>query len=293
MAATSSRAGKQPKSVWLTERPPVKRKADQPAGLDLDKIVAATVRLLDAEGLAKFSMRRLAAELGVTAMSVYWYVDTKDDLLELAMDAVAGELDLPDESEEGADWRDQLRHLAFEYRKLLLAHTWLPKLLGEYLNFGPRSMAFSNATLRVMARSGLSKESTSGALAAVYQFVYGFCSIQGQHRARCRAEGTTLDEYFHRVVEAAQGHPRFAETLELSGNGTYTREGMSAERMLDDDFAFALELQIAGIEAMRERQRAAAAAAAGRSDGAGDADGAGDVGSTGDSDSTDQGTANR
>ncbi|MEU7224964.1 TetR/AcrR family transcriptional regulator [Streptomyces chrestomyceticus] len=263
MAVTSSRAKKQPTSVWLTERPPVKRKADQPAGLDLDKIVAATVRLLDAEGLAKFSMRRLAAELGVTAMSVYWYVDTKDDLLELAMDAVAGELHLPDESDEQADWRDQLRHLAFEYRKLLLAHTWLPKLLGEYLNFGPRSMAFSNATLRVMARSGLSKESTSGALAAVYQFVYGFCSIQGQHRARCRAEGTTLDEYFHRVVEAVQGHPRFAETMELSGDGRYAREGMSAEQMLDDDFAFALELQIAGIEAMRERQRAAAEGADG------------------------------
>lgn len=52
--------------------------------------------MLDAEGLAKFSMRRLAAELNVTAMSVYWYVDTKDDLLELALDAVFGELELPD-----------------------------------------------------------------------------------------------------------------------------------------------------------------------------------------------------
>ncbi len=98
MAATDGGAGKRPHSVWLTERPPLTRKAGQPAGLDLDKIVAATVRLLDSEGLAKFSMRRLAAELGVTAMSVYWYVDTKDDLLELAMDAVAGEMTLPDES---------------------------------------------------------------------------------------------------------------------------------------------------------------------------------------------------
>ena len=57
---------------------------------DRERITEATVRLLDAEGLAKFSMRRLAAELNVTAMSVYWYVDTKDDLLELALDAVFG-----------------------------------------------------------------------------------------------------------------------------------------------------------------------------------------------------------
>lgn len=98
MAATDGRTGKRPNSVWLTERPPLKRKAEQPAGLARDKIVAATVRLLDADGLAKFSMRRLAAELGVTAMSVYWYVDTKDDLLELALDSVMGEMRLPDEA---------------------------------------------------------------------------------------------------------------------------------------------------------------------------------------------------
>ncbi|MFH8404444.1 TetR/AcrR family transcriptional regulator [Streptomyces sp. NPDC018019] len=253
MAATSGRAGKRPSSVWLAERPPVRRKADQPAGLDLDKIVAATVRLLDADGLAKFSMRRLAAELGVTAMSVYWYVDTKDDLLELAMDAVAGEMELPDESDERADWRDQLRHLATEYRAMLLAHPWMPRLLGQYLNFGPRSMAFSNATLRVMARSGLPKESTSGALAAVFQFVYGFATIQGLHRARCQAQGSSLDEYFQKVVGTVQDRPEFAETMELTVNATYAREGLSAEQMLDDDFAFALDLQIAGIEAMRER----------------------------------------
>ena len=54
--------------------------------------MATSVRLLDEEGLAKFSMRRLAAELNVTAMSVYWYVDTKDDIFELALDAVFGEV---------------------------------------------------------------------------------------------------------------------------------------------------------------------------------------------------------
>lgn len=126
MTATDGGTGKRPRSIWLAERPRPRRKADQPAGLDLDKIVAASVRLLDAEGLAKFSMRRLAAELGVTAMSVYWYVDTKDDLLELAVDAVAGELTLPDTSDDGADWRDQLRVLAVGYRDTLLRHPGRP-----------------------------------------------------------------------------------------------------------------------------------------------------------------------
>ncbi|MFE2340376.1 TetR/AcrR family transcriptional regulator, partial [Streptomyces sp. NPDC059431] len=92
---TAADPGKDRDSVWLAARPAVRarRRSEAPSGLDRDRITAATVRLLDAEGLARFSMRRLAAELGVTAMSLYWYVDTKHDLLELALDSALGELD--------------------------------------------------------------------------------------------------------------------------------------------------------------------------------------------------------
>ncbi|WP_449346577.1 TetR family transcriptional regulator, partial [Streptomyces xanthochromogenes] len=69
-------------SVWLGSKASRRvRRAEAPEGapvLDRDRITAEAVRLLDAEGAVKFSMRRLAAELGVTAMSLYWYVDNKD-----------------------------------------------------------------------------------------------------------------------------------------------------------------------------------------------------------------------
>ncbi|UQA94173.1 TetR/AcrR family transcriptional regulator [Streptomyces halobius] len=253
MAVPDGRAKKQPKSVWLTERPPPKRRAEQPAGLDLEKIVAATVRLLDAEGLAKFSMRRLAAELGVTAMSVYWYVDTKDDLLELAIDAVAGEMPLPDASDPSADWRDQLRALAVAYRDMLLRHPWAARLLAEFMNIGPHSAAFSNATLRVMRRTGLDTERTYGALASLFHFVYGFSTVRATHEARCRAAGISLDDYFEQVMAVISGRPEFAETMELASRAEYARQSRSAREMLDRDFTIALDLQIAGIEAMRER----------------------------------------
>ncbi|KUL38565.1 TetR family transcriptional regulator [Streptomyces sp. NRRL F-4489] len=255
-AATNGRAGQRPHSVWLTERPPLRRKAEQPAGLGLDKIIAATVRLLDAEGLAKFSMRRLAADLGVTAMSLYWYVDTKDDLLERAVDAVAGEIDLPDPADESADWRDQLRGLAGAYRDMLLRHPWAARLLGDFINIGPHSTAFSNTTVRVMARTGLDPERTSGALASLFQFVYGYATIRGLHEARCRASGVSLDAYFRQVMAVLSDRPEFAETLELSSRAGHAIGDADAVAMLDRDFAFALDLQIAGIEAMRARQDA-------------------------------------
>lgn len=132
-------------SVWLEGKVRRGGRGGQPSGLDRERITEVTVRLLDAEGLAKFSMRRLAAELNVTAMSVYWYVDTKDDLLELALDAAFGELTLPDPDGD-EDWRDQLRALAREYRTLLVRHPWLSPLAGTFLNIGPNSLAFSSSS---------------------------------------------------------------------------------------------------------------------------------------------------
>src|SRR3954469_14604895 len=127
MAKASSPSGRSARtSVWLETRTRRGgRGGGGPPGLDRAGITDVTGRLLDAEGLAKFSMRRLAAELDVTAMSVYWYVDTRDDLLELALDAVCGELRLPDPWVADEDWRDQLRSLATEYRALLVRHPWL------------------------------------------------------------------------------------------------------------------------------------------------------------------------
>ena len=73
--------------LWgLQERP---RRGPKP-GLSLERIVDAAIGLADAGGLAAVSMARVAAELGFTTMSLYRYVPTKDDLLELMVDAASG-----------------------------------------------------------------------------------------------------------------------------------------------------------------------------------------------------------
>ncbi|MEW2086124.1 TetR/AcrR family transcriptional regulator [Streptomyces sp. NPDC005283] len=240
-------------SVWLDGKATPKRRTEQPAGLDRDKITAATVRLLDSEGLAKFSMRRLAAELNVTAMSVYWYVDTKDDLLELALDRVMGELPLPPADAPDADWRDQLRRLARGYRSLLVAHPWVSPLIGEYLNIGPRSMAFSRTVQRVMRNTGLPLHGQTGALSAVFQFVYGFGTVEGRFGQRCAAAGISQDDYVHQVMGAIGQQPDVQEAFEESAELMKARGGGTVEEMRERDFGFALDLLVAGIEAMVAR----------------------------------------
>ncbi|MFI9496134.1 TetR/AcrR family transcriptional regulator [Streptomyces halstedii] len=239
-------------SVWLDRRTPTRhRKADQPAGLDRDRITAATVRLLDAEGLTKFSMRRLAAELDVTAMSLYWYVDTKDDLLELALDTVHGEIPPP---REDADWRDRLRELATSYRTMLVAHVWASALAGRYLNVGPHAMLFSYAVQDVVRATGLPLASQTGAMSAVLQFVYGFGTQEGHLVRRSKDAGLSQDAFYRQAIDAVRADPRLRRIVEPSEAIMDARGGTTVEEMRERDFLFALDLLIAGIEAMCARE---------------------------------------
>ncbi|MFI6059405.1 TetR/AcrR family transcriptional regulator [Streptomyces sp. NPDC051286] len=238
-------------SVWLDQRAPSRtRKSDQPAGLDRDRITEATVRLLDAEGLAKFSMRRLAAELDVTAMSLYWYVDTKDDLLELALDSVYSEIAPP---REEAHWHDRLRELATSYRELLVRHVWVSPLAGYFLNIGPHSMLFLYAVQDVIRATGLPLHQQTGALSAVFQFVYGFGTIEGHIVQRSAAAGLSQDEFFQQALGTIRSQPRLSRIVESSQDLMDARGGDTVEEMRERDFTFALDLLIAGIEAMRGR----------------------------------------
>ncbi|MEE1773213.1 TetR/AcrR family transcriptional regulator C-terminal domain-containing protein [Streptomyces sp. JV185] len=253
MASAADRAKSPARtSVWLDRRTPSRtRRTDQPTGLDRDRITAASVRLLDAEGLAKFSMRRLAAELDVTAMSLYWYVDTKDDLLELALDSVYSEIEPP--RGENAHWHDRLRDLATSYRELLVRHRWVSPLAGHFLNVGPRSMLFSHAMQDAVRATGLPLHQQTGALSAVFQFVYGFGTIEAHFIQSSTESGVSQDTYFRQALGAIRSQPQFKEIVESSQDLMDARGGDTVEEMRDRDFTFALDLLIAGIEAMRGR----------------------------------------
>ncbi|MFM9369079.1 TetR/AcrR family transcriptional regulator [Streptomyces sp. Da 82-17] len=241
-------------SVWLENRTarPAARRAEQPEGLDRDRIVATAIRLLDAEGLGKLSMRRIATELNVTAMSLYWYVDTKDDILELAVDAVFGELPLTD-PDDGQDWRVHLRRLAADYREVLVRHPWVSAILNTYLNIGPHSIAFAEAVQKIIRTTGLPPAARTGATAAVFQFAYGFGTMEGNYIQRCAASGLTVDEYYGEAMAAFKADEQMAEQLDELKDVIDTHAGRTVTEIWDADFSFALDLMIAGIEAMVER----------------------------------------
>ncbi|GGK92287.1 TetR/AcrR family transcriptional regulator C-terminal domain-containing protein [Nocardia jinanensis] len=137
-------------SVWTrTPRPP------RTSGLDRERIVRAAVAILDKEGLDALSMRRLGAELGAGATSVYWHVANKNELLELALDEIWGAIDDAG-LERASGLRGLLSTFAYNFRSALLAHPWSATLIGQIPSFGPQAfrlterlrLAFTDAGFR-------------------------------------------------------------------------------------------------------------------------------------------------
>src|SRR5690242_1263213 len=95
--------------------------------LTREQVVTAAIELADRDGIESISMRRLAQELGVEAMSLYTHVRNKDDLLDGMVDAVISMIPMDADADAGAvDWRTSLRRMALGARGVMLRHPWAP-----------------------------------------------------------------------------------------------------------------------------------------------------------------------
>src|SRR6266702_2259220 len=122
-------------------------------GLSAEAIVEAAVRIADAEGLEAISMARVAAELGFTTMSLYRYVASKDELLQLMFNASA--LGAETLVIEGDDWRSRLRSWAVIQRDMLDRHPWITQMPMPAPPLAPNSMHFVERALETMEGTGL------------------------------------------------------------------------------------------------------------------------------------------
>ncbi|WP_116066684.1 TetR/AcrR family transcriptional regulator C-terminal domain-containing protein [Asanoa ferruginea] len=174
-------------SVWT--RPPRSR-SGTPA-LSRDQIVKAALELLDAEGIDGLSMRRLGAKLGSGATSIYWHVANKDDLLDLAIDAVMGEVRLP---AAGTDWRPAAAAMVRDLRDVLLRHSWIASLFGVRLNVGPNSMALAESMITLLEQAGFAAEEAAYAASALSSHAIGAAiTTAAWHTAVARSGMTEAD----------------------------------------------------------------------------------------------------
>jgi len=231
--------------VW--ERPePRPRRA--PVPLSRDAIVAAAVRRADSEGLESVSIRKIAAALDAGPMRLYSYVATKDELLDLMIDAVHSEIKSEDPG--ARDWRDSLRAIARTTRRVALQHEWLVDLLGGRPHLGPHALAVLEASASAFAQApGLSDIDDQWlALGTLNAYVVGAVRREIAERRATRSTGidesgwqTTAGPYLQRTFATGQ----FPTLARLIHNGAHTDQ--------ENAFEQGLTYILNGIAARQER----------------------------------------
>jgi AcrR family transcriptional regulator len=230
-------------SVWA--RP--KRGREQPA-LSREQIVAEAIRLLDKEGLETLSMRNLGKQLGAGATSLYRHVANKDELIELVIDEVYGEIVVP-EVAEPAEWRASAEVCTKSVRAMILRHPWVASVLGQigtsYL--GPNVMQMSDRMLALFEKAGFGLEEADLALSAVISYVIGWGVNEAAWMTAIARSGLTESEWTERMgptaLEAAQNYPRLRRLYEKAAalnTGVEERE---------DGFTYGLARVLDGIQA--------------------------------------------
>lgn len=142
-------------------RPPLTKK----------RVLRAALELTDRQGLGALSMRNLALELGVEAMSLYHHVANKDEILDGLVDLVFGEIEV---RSSPADWKDEMRRRAIAVREALRRHPWAIGLMESRASPGPENLRRHDSVLAILRAAGFTIEMAGHAYSVLDSYVYGF-----------------------------------------------------------------------------------------------------------------------
>ena len=165
----------------------ISRKAGGRVPLDRDRVLAAALRLMDADGLDALTMRRLASELDVEAMSLYYHVPGKAALLEGLAECVLAEVQLP--SGEARDWHDASRAVARALRDNARAHPHAMPLIASLGLGSSAARRHTEDVLGVLGAAGLAPHAAFTAFLVIRSYVLGYVLWEIQH-AKAKAAGT-------------------------------------------------------------------------------------------------------
>lgn len=253
MAVARSRDGQSvPAPPWAP--PPrggrAERAADKPQ-LSRAAIVDAAVRIIDAEGIDALSMRRVAQEFGTGAASLYAYVANKDELMELLVDWVMGEVvDRWHGPEPTADnWRELVKDTLRLSRQVLLEHRDLAKAFISRVPFGPNGLHAVELQLSILRAGGLPDEIAAYAGDLLGNYLVIEAIEEQMWRTRFPdVEGADLREKMDEIRDYLQALPvdRFPNLVRLAGP-MMNQEGDGLDR-----FELGLEVIMRGLASFVE-----------------------------------------
>lgn len=220
------------------------------AALSRDEIVRTAIGVADAEGADAVSMRRIARELNAGTMSLYWHIVSKEELLDLMLDAVQGDWETPEPS---GDWRRDTQDLARGMRASLHEHPWLMDFIGGRPPAGPRSLRNLERTLGFFDGLNLDMRMAIDIAGTLGTYVMGAVLREVQeHNSQTYTEQMLADmteaereKVFGEFTERVRATGRYPHLAELLGAG-YDPD---APETRDERFEFGLDCLLDGIAA--------------------------------------------
>jgi len=221
-----------------------------------DDVVAAAIAIADAEGLAALSMRRVADALGVSPMSLYTYVPSKAELMDLMFDRALGATADPDDSVVG--WRARLAFIARQRWALVELHPWFLDLALHRPPLGPNVLRKVDVMLGALGATGLHEEEMALVAEALQNYVTG--AQQSARDARdAEAQSGLTDAQWIDLLRPqleqhvdAEAYPALARRKAAGRPGRAVSQDERTAR-----FEFGLERVLDGLEAYIDKRHAA------------------------------------
>lgn len=207
------------------------------------QIVHVAIRIADAEGLESASTRRIAAELGAGVMSLYRYVPSREELIELMMDAVYAECALPEAPSD--DWYGDLKLVANELRALGHRHAWLATLTQSSPVLGPNTLRLVEFGCGTLDARGVPVDEAIVLMRLLEGYVWHFVR---EELASWEAERRTGLAWQHRTAERAYVRD-LVESGEYPVFARLVGEAQQPHMEADVRFQFGLERVLSSIAA--------------------------------------------
>ena len=230
--------------LWGIEGPA--RPGPKPA-FHLSDIGQAAIRLADTGGLAAVSMSKVAAELGFTTMSLYRYVDSKDDLYAVMLEEAFGEAP---EADAGQDWRGRITAWAEAFRDSLRQHPWILQVPVSEPPLSPNQLGWMESALQAFDGTPLSPQDRLSSMLLVNIYVRGTTQLTAGMHTDPDAAREADRLYTERLAQLAtpDRFPGIAATLEQPPSEGYAGDFDAAE------FTFGLDTVLDGIQTLIDRR---------------------------------------
>jgi AcrR family transcriptional regulator len=209
--------------------------------LSRERVLETAVALADRHGLEWLSMRKLAEELGVAAMTLYYYVPNKTELIDGMIDIVFSEIEPPSPE---LDWKEAMRRRAVSTRAALNRHRWAVGNMEGRTDHGPANLRLHNDVLGCLRAAGFSVEMSVHAYSVQDAYIYGFALQETDMSSE------TPDDF---AAEAQRQMDAYAEVLAEYPHLVEVVGGYVAKAGYDygAEFLFGLDLILDGLDRLR------------------------------------------